>query len=77
MKLAPHVSFLGKQNQVQDLLRCGDTFLLPSDLESFGLAALEAMAYSTRDVVETIAGEKRCRIGVGLHVHQGDLGARG
>ena len=35
------VIFLGKQNQVQDLLNCADVLLLPSDIESFGLAALE------------------------------------
>lgn len=42
--LSEDVVFLGKQSQVQNLLNCGDLFLLPSDLESFGLAALEAMA---------------------------------
>lgn len=42
--LTQDVVFLGKQNQVQDLINCADVLLLPSDLESFGLAALEAMA---------------------------------
>jgi N-acetyl-alpha-D-glucosaminyl L-malate synthase BshA len=39
-----HVIFLGKQDQVQEKLAISDVMLLPSELESFGLAALEAMA---------------------------------
>ncbi len=42
--LSPDVCFLGKQDSVQEKLGFADLFLLPSDLESFGLAALEAMA---------------------------------
>jgi N-acetyl-alpha-D-glucosaminyl L-malate synthase BshA len=38
------VLFLGKQDQVQDKLGVADILLMPSELESFGLAALEAMA---------------------------------
>jgi L-malate glycosyltransferase len=38
------VLFLGKQNGVREKLGQADLFLLPSQLESFGLAALEAMA---------------------------------
>jgi len=39
-----HVRFLGKQDAVEDLLAIADLFVLPSETESFGLAALEAMA---------------------------------
>ena len=39
-----HVLFLGKQDRVQEKLAFSDVMLLPSELESFGLAALEAMA---------------------------------
>jgi len=39
-----HVLFLGKQDCVQEKLAISDVMLLPSELESFGLAALEAMA---------------------------------
>lgn len=38
------VLFLGKQDQIQDKLAIADIMLMPSELESFGLAALEAMA---------------------------------
>ncbi|MGA7909199.1 MAG: N-acetyl-alpha-D-glucosaminyl L-malate synthase BshA [Candidatus Sulfotelmatobacter sp.] len=38
------VLFLGKQDQVQDQLGIADIMLMPSELESFGLAALEGMA---------------------------------
>ncbi|MGA6981626.1 MAG: N-acetyl-alpha-D-glucosaminyl L-malate synthase BshA [Candidatus Sulfotelmatobacter sp.] len=38
------VLFLGKQDQVEEKLGIADILLMPSELESFGLAALEAMA---------------------------------
>lgn len=38
------VRFLGKQDAIEDLLAVSDVFMLPSAHESFGLAALEAMA---------------------------------
>ena len=49
------VLFLGKHQSVQDLLSCADLLLLPSENESFGLAALEAMA-SGAPVIATNAG---------------------
>ena len=39
-----HVLFLGKQDQIREKLAISDVMLMPSELESFGLAALEAMA---------------------------------
>ncbi len=44
MNLRDRVHFLGKQNNVISLLSCSDLFLLPSEKESFGLVALEAMS---------------------------------
>lgn len=49
------VKFFGKQEQMEDLLPLADLFILPSDYESFGLAALEAMAAEV-PVIATNAG---------------------
>ena len=49
------VLFLGKQNGIREKLGQADLFLLPSQLESFGLAALEAMACEV-PVIATRAG---------------------
>lgn len=49
------VLFLGKHASVDELLACADLFMLPSDAESFGLAALEAMACGA-PVVGSAAG---------------------
>ena len=38
------VRFLGRQDHIEELTGIADVFLLPSELESFGLSALEAMA---------------------------------
>ena len=42
--VASRVKFLGNQMDVPALMGCGDVFLFPSEVESFGLAPLEAMA---------------------------------
>jgi N-acetyl-alpha-D-glucosaminyl L-malate synthase BshA len=55
-RLTSDVIFLGKQNQVQELLNCADVLLLPSDLESFGLAALEGMACGVPAVCSKVGG---------------------
>ncbi len=49
------VRFLGKQDQMDEILSIADLFLLPSSYESFGLAALEAMACGV-PVISTNAG---------------------
>ena len=49
------VGFLGKQVQMEDILAVSDIFILPSEYESFGLAALEAMA-AKAVVISTNAG---------------------
>ena len=43
-KACDHIRFLGKQEAVEEILSVSDLFILPSETESFGLAALEAMA---------------------------------
>jgi len=51
-----HVRFLGKQDAVEDLLAIADLFLLPSETESFGLAALEAMACEVPVITSNAGG---------------------
>jgi L-malate glycosyltransferase len=50
------VYFLGKQDNVEDLMGSSDLLLLPSDHESFGLVALEAMACEVPVVVSRVGG---------------------
>jgi N-acetyl-alpha-D-glucosaminyl L-malate synthase BshA len=44
LKVCDKVTFLGKQEAIEEILSICDLFLLPSESESFGLSALEAMA---------------------------------
>jgi N-acetyl-alpha-D-glucosaminyl L-malate synthase BshA len=55
-KLQKDVLFLGKQDNVYEKLSCADLFLLPSQLESFGLAALEAMACEVPVIATNVGG---------------------
>ncbi|MBA3648961.1 MAG: N-acetyl-alpha-D-glucosaminyl L-malate synthase BshA [Chitinophagales bacterium] len=55
LQLMDDVRFLGKQDPVEELLAVSDLFLMPSETESFGLAALEAMATEV-PVIATDAG---------------------
>ncbi|HEY6767219.1 MAG TPA: N-acetyl-alpha-D-glucosaminyl L-malate synthase BshA [Candidatus Sulfotelmatobacter sp.] len=50
------VLFLGKQDQVQDKLAGADIMLMPSELESFGLAALEGMACEVVPIATRVGG---------------------
>jgi len=54
--LQQYVKFLGKQVAIVELLSCADVFLLPSQSESFGLSALEAMACGVPVVASSIGG---------------------
>ncbi len=50
------VLFLGKQDQVYEKLALADVMLLPSELESFGLAALEGMACKVVPIATNVGG---------------------
>jgi len=56
LDLPAHVQFLGEQVDLPAVLRDSDVFLLPSETESFGLAALEAMACGVPVVASRVAG---------------------
>src|ERR1700761_8739554 len=55
-RLQKDVFFLGKQDHVQQKLGLADVFLLPSESESFGLAALEAMACEVPVIATDVGG---------------------
>jgi N-acetyl-alpha-D-glucosaminyl L-malate synthase BshA len=54
--MCDEVRFLGKQDQVEDILSIADLFLIPSGSETFGLAALEAMSCSVPVISSNIGG---------------------
>jgi N-acetyl-alpha-D-glucosaminyl L-malate synthase BshA len=58
MKLgvADRCHFLGKQDNVNELLPLADLMLMPSEMESFGLAALEAMACGVPTIATRVGG---------------------
>jgi N-acetyl-alpha-D-glucosaminyl L-malate synthase BshA len=54
--IGEHVRFLGKQDAVEEILSVSDLFLMPSESESFGLAALEAMACKVPAITSNAGG---------------------
>lgn len=56
LKLCDEIRFLGKQDAIEELLSLTDLFLMPSASESFGLAALEAMACEVPVVSSNVGG---------------------
>ncbi len=56
LKIQDRVHFLGKLDTVHELLPVADLMLMPSELESFGLAALEAMACEVPTIGTTVGG---------------------
>lgn len=55
-KIRDRVIFLGKQDRVHEKLAMADIMLMPSELESFGLAALEGMACEVVPVATRVGG---------------------
>lgn len=75
LNIHDRVTFLGKQDMVEEILSVCDLFLLPSESESFGLAALEAMACQV-PVISTNAGgipEVNEHGYTGFNSHVGDV----
>lgn len=56
LDLNENVVFVGKQAKIADYLGVADLFLLPSELESFGLAALEAQACEVPVIATRVGG---------------------
>ena len=54
--LCDEIRFLGKQDAVEELLAISDLFIIPSANESFGLAALEAMACEVPVISSNVGG---------------------
>jgi L-malate glycosyltransferase len=54
--LQQHVKFLGKQLELVPILSASDVFLMPSQSESFGLSALEAMSCGVPVVSSSVGG---------------------
>lgn len=73
LNVCDDVRFVGKQEQMEDILAIADLFLLTSEYESFGLAALEAMAAGV-PVVSTNAGGLPEIMIQGVTGYMGDIG---
>ncbi|MHB8579024.1 MAG: N-acetyl-alpha-D-glucosaminyl L-malate synthase BshA [Ignavibacteriaceae bacterium] len=56
LNLCEHIKFLGKQEALVELLNAADLFLIPSQSESFGLAALEAMSCGLPVISSSVGG---------------------
>jgi N-acetyl-alpha-D-glucosaminyl L-malate synthase BshA len=56
LEICDNVRFLGKQDAVEEILSVSDLFIMPSESESFGLAALEAMACKVPVITSNAGG---------------------
>jgi len=56
LDISENVRFLGKQDAVEEILSVSDLFIMPSESESFGLAALEAMACKVPVITSNAGG---------------------
>ena len=75
--MSNHITFLGKQENVETVLSSTDIFLLPSAEESFGLAVLEALACGVPCITTNAGGLKEVNIHgeTGFTVDVGDIDA--
>ena len=71
------IRFLGKQEQISEILSIADLFILPSETESFGLSALEAMACSVPLISSNAGGLPEINIDgkTGFMSNVGDIDA--
>lgn len=69
LKVCDKVTFLGKQEAIEEILSICDLFVLPSESESFGLSALEAMACEVPVISTNTGGLPE----VNIHGHTGYL----
>ncbi len=74
--IVDNVRFLGKQDAVEEILSVSDLFLMPSESESFGLAALEAMACKVPAITSNAGGLPELNIDgfCGFMSNVGDVG---
>jgi len=56
LKLTEYVKFMGKQDSLPDILSIADLFIMPSQSESFGLSALEAMSCEVPVISSSVGG---------------------
>lgn len=75
LKICDDVRFLGKLEAVEEVLSVADLFLMPSEKESFGLAALEAMACEVPVISSNTGGLPELNIqgGTGFLSNVGDI----
>ncbi|MBK6505746.1 MAG: N-acetyl-alpha-D-glucosaminyl L-malate synthase BshA [Ignavibacteria bacterium] len=56
LEISEHVRFMGKQDALVELLSVSDIFMIPSQSESFGLSALEAMSCGVPVISSSVGG---------------------
>jgi N-acetyl-alpha-D-glucosaminyl L-malate synthase BshA len=76
LQIQEHVRFLGKQQELVPILSASDLMLMPSQSESFGLSALEAMACEVPVISSSVGGLPELQIHgeTGYIAEIGDIG---
>lgn len=74
LNICHKVRFLGKQDSIIDLLSISDLFLMPSELESFGLSALEAMSCGVPVIASDVGGLRELVVeNIGYLINKDDI----